>query len=113
MPFTLGQPVEVQFRRVPGRPSRPWLKSRSTVMLLASLRVAASKCCHALAMPAGGQEEAAGHEVLEQIEQLPPRVDCLHRVARLREIASSHADPIRFANRRDQERTGSWNTSGM
>lgn len=99
-------------RRAVGRPSRPWLKSCSTVMLLASLRVAASKCCHALAMPAGGQEEAAGHEVLEQIEKLP-RVDYYPRVDRSRGIASCHADPLRFAHRRDQERTDTWDSSGM
>ena len=99
-------------RRAVDRPSRPWLKSRSTVMLLASLRVAASKCCHALAMPAGGQEEAAGHEVLEQIEKLP-RADYHRRADRPRGIASCHADPLRFAHRRDQERADTWHSSGV
>lgn len=94
------------------RPSRRWLKSRCTVMLLASLRVAASKCCHALAMPAGGQEEAAGHEVLEQIENLP-RADYNPRADRPRRIASCHADPLRFAHHRDQERADTWHSSGM
>lgn len=81
-------------------------------MLLASLRVAASKCCHALAMPAGGQEEAAGHEVVERIENLP-RVDHRDRVAGPRGIASRHSDPLRFAHSRDQDRADTWYSSGL
>lgn len=82
-----------------------------SVMLLASLRVAASKCCHALAMPAGGQEEAAGHEVVERIENLP-RVHHRDRVVGPRGIASRHADPLRFAHRRDEERPDTRYSSG-
>lgn len=91
------------------RASRP--RRVRSVMLLASLRVAASKCCHALAMPAGGQEEAAGHEVIERIEDLP-RVDHRDRVAGPRGIASRHSDPLRFAHSRDEERADTWYSSG-
>ena len=63
-------------------------------------------------MPAGGQEEAAGHEVIEQIEKLP-RADYRRRANRPRGIASCHADPLRFAHRRDQEWADTWDSSGL
>lgn len=97
-------------------------QGRRTVMLVASLQVAASKCCHAAAMPAGGPEPAAGHDVV------PDQAEPLLSARRTRAAAPDRPanpgrpqsrgflaarDPLRLAHRRDQERTNTWNTSGM
>ena len=97
-------------------------QGRRTVMLVASLQVAASKCCHAAAMPAGGPEPAAGHDVV------PDQADPLLSARRTRTAAADRPvnlgrpqscgflaarDPLRFAHRRDEERTNTWDTSGM
>lgn len=91
-------------------------------MLVASLQVAASKCCHAAAMPAGGPEPAAGHDVV------PDQADPFLSARRTRTAAPDRPanlgrpqscgflagrDPLRLAHRRDEERTNTWDTSGM
>lgn len=89
-------------------------------MLVASLQVAANKCCHAAAVPAGGPEPAAGHDPLpDQTRPLHPAPrtaapDCPAYSGRLhpRGFLAGH-DSLRLAHRRDEERTNTWNTSGM
>lgn len=91
-------------------------------MLVASLQVAANKCCHAAAVPAGGQVPAAGHDVV------PDQARPLLPARRTRAVAPDRPanpgrpqsrgflagrDPLRLAHRRDEERTNTWNTSGM
>lgn len=91
-------------------------------MLVASLQVAASKCCHAAAVPAGGPEPAAGHDVV------PDQAQPLLSARRTRAAAPDRPanpgrpqsrgflagrNPLRLAHRRDEERTNTWNTSGM
>lgn len=100
-------------------------QGRHTVMLVASLQVAASKCCHAAAMPAGCPEPAAaGHDVVpDQVRPLlfAPRTRAAaapDRPAnpgrpRTRRFLAGRDDPLRLAQRRDEERTNTWNTSGM
>lgn len=91
-------------------------------MLVASLQVAASKCCHAVAMPAGGPEPAAGREDPKD-QARPPlsrRIRAADRTAnrdrllpRRRQRSFPSRDTLRLAHRRDQERTDTRNTSGM
>lgn len=91
-------------------------------MLVASLQVAASKCCHAAAVPAGGPEPAAGHDVLpDPARPLFParttRAAAPDRPANPGRLQSrgilAGRDSLRLAHRRDEERTNTWNTSGM
>lgn len=92
------------------------------VMLVASLQVAANKCCHAAAMPAGGPEPAAGHNVVpDQARPLlsarATRAAAPDRPAGPGRLQSrgflAGRDSLRLAHRRDEERTNTWNTSGM
>lgn len=93
-------------------------QGRRTVMLVASLQVAANKCCHAATMPAGGPEPAAGHDLVpDQTRPLhfaPAASDCPANSDRLlpRGFLAGH-NSLRLAHRRDEERTNTWNTSGM
>lgn len=112
------------------RPPRPALdpsavltdlddQGRRAVMLVASLQVVASKCCHAAAMPAGGPEPAAGREDPDRTQVYPAllrRTRVADRPAkpdRRRPGGLSACDSLRVAHRGDQERTDTWNTSGM
>lgn len=92
------------------------------VMLVASLQVAANKCCHAAAVPAGGPEPAAGHDVVP--DQARPLLSArATRAAPDRPVGPAGRlqsrgflagrDSLRLAHRRDEERTNTWNTSGM
>jgi len=92
-------------------------------MLVVSLQVAASKCCHAVAVPAGGPEPAAGPDTPDPNQA---RALLLAESARTRAGDRSAVDPdrprprglvtacdpLRLAHRGDQERTDTWNTSG-
>lgn len=95
-------------------------------MLVASLQVAASKCCHAVAMPAGDPEPAAGRKGPYQAQ--PSLLLSARRTHAVAAAASdrlanpdrpwsrgliSARDPLRLAHRRDEERTDTWNTSGV
>jgi len=93
-------------------------------MLVASLQVAASKCCHAAAMPAGGQKPAAGRDAdPDQAQSLlpAPRIRAAAAADRpanpdrpwSRGLRRTGCDTLRLAHRRDEERTNTWNTSGM
>jgi len=91
-------------------------------MLVVSLQVAASKCCHAVAVPAGGPEPAAGPDTPDPNQA---RALLLAESARTR-AADRSADPdrprprglvaacdsLRLAHRGDEERTDTRNTSG-
>lgn len=90
-------------------------------MLVASLQVAASKCCHAAAMPAGGPELAAGSN--EDSDRASGPLLSARRIraaadparpgrSRSRGLIAT-CDPLRLAHRRDEKRTDTWNTSGM
>ncbi|EZA58321.1 hypothetical protein X777_01278 [Ooceraea biroi] len=89
-------------------------------MLVASLQVAASKCCHAAAVPAGGPKLAAGLDTdPDQTRSLLPerRTRAADRSANNPDRPEprglvSGCDPLRLAHRRDEERTDTWNTSG-
>lgn len=99
-------------------------QGRRTVMLVASLQVAASKCCHAAAMPAGGPHLAAGRNSLsvDSDETTEPLLSSRRTRPAARPVDPdrsrsrgflSTCDSLRLAHRRDEERTDTWNTSGM
>lgn len=81
--------------------------------------MAASKCCHAVTMPAGGPEPAAAHYDPEirpdrRIYLRSSRIPATdHPADRDQDTCGiSDCDTLRIAHRRDQERTDTWNTSG-
>lgn len=116
----------IRYARLAPRPIRLFTddQGRRTVMLVASLQVAASKCCHAAAMPAGGQEPAGGRDKdPDQAQSLLPAPRIRAAVAAdrpanpdrpwSRGFRRTGCDTLRLAHRRDEERTDTWNTSGM